>query len=144
MKPKRTLLIADRNRNVRAFLAREFRREGLEVTVAADHGEVLRALRDGPFPDLLILDPDIPSLAQEDLLQMIRNIRPEMPIVVHSLTNEPCPGEAPRLYAVMEKRGNNLESLKRVVSGLLGRPAQGNAADHTGEEESPSPVFTAP
>jgi DNA-binding NtrC family response regulator len=117
MKPKGTLLIADRNRNVRAFLRREFGLQGYDVVLAGDYRELLRAMTDAPRADLLILDPDIPSAAGEKLLDKVRELRPDMPIIIHSLTLEQWPAAA--ASAFLEKKGNNVESLKSVVFELL-------------------------
>ena len=53
------LLIADRNRNVREFLRREFTSEGYRVAVARDGEEVLESLRRAEPPHVLVLDPEI-------------------------------------------------------------------------------------
>ena len=59
MKENFTLLIADRNRNIREFLQRELITDGYRVLLACDGRQVLKII-DNEAPDLLIIDLDIP------------------------------------------------------------------------------------
>ncbi|MBP1709751.1 MAG: response regulator with CheY-like receiver, AAA-type ATPase, and DNA-binding domain, partial [Deltaproteobacteria bacterium] len=59
MKENFTLLIADRNRNIREFLQRELVTDGYRVLLACDGRQVVNII-EKEAPDLLIVDLDIP------------------------------------------------------------------------------------
>jgi len=118
-----TILIADRNRNVREFLRREMMAEGYEVRLAKNGQEVLRWVY-GPEPlDLVILDLDLPDSADSNetaILEKIEDRIPTLPVVVHTFLSDYA--HHPALLsttAFVEKKGNSVERLKKVVSGLL-------------------------
>ncbi|MBW1738006.1 MAG: response regulator [Deltaproteobacteria bacterium] len=71
MAKKFTILIADRNRNVREFLKREMIAEGYRVRLAKNGQEVLKlAYQHGPL-DLLILDMDLPDAIEIPVLEVL-------------------------------------------------------------------------
>lgn len=57
-----TILISDRNRNVREFLKCEMMTEGYRVRLAKSGREVLELACNDESIDLAILDLDLPSL----------------------------------------------------------------------------------
>jgi len=115
-----TLLIADRNRNVRDFLKREFVAAGYSVELAKDDRELLTMINAGAIPDLLILDLEMPYAAGPDVLEEVQNRNPSMPVVVYTLLTDQARNEAiQRAAAFLEKRGNNIEDLKTVVEEVL-------------------------
>ncbi len=59
MKENFTLLIADRNRNIREFLQRELIADCYRIFLACDGRQVLKII-EKEAPDLLVIDPDIP------------------------------------------------------------------------------------
>jgi len=64
-----TLLIADRNPNVRILLQREMTAAGYRVRLADTSREVLKlAFQGGPL-DLIILDPDLPDADEAQVLE---------------------------------------------------------------------------
>ena len=115
-----TILIADRNPHVREFLRREMIAEGYGVRLAKNGREVLKwAYHHEPL-DILILDPDMPGASELAILEKIEDRIPTLPVVVHAF-----PSEYAKFPAVLsgaafvEKRGNSIEHLKKIVFQLL-------------------------
>jgi len=119
-----TLLIADRNPNVRKFLQREMTAAGYQILLAENAREVLElAFRDKPL-DMIILDPDLPDADESDILQLLLDRVPVLPVVMHTYPAE----NGNRLKGMngiifVEKSGNSVERLKQVVyEALVGSP----------------------
>jgi len=123
MKDQFTILIADRNSNVRRFLQREMAAAGYRVRLADSAGEVLKcAFRHEPL-DLVILDPDLPGAEDTSLLRHLFDRIPALPVIVHSYpadydSETAHPGKA----IFVEKRGNSIERLKQIVYETLAGP----------------------
>jgi DNA-binding NtrC family response regulator len=120
-----TILVADRNRNVREFLKREMTADGYRILLAKSAQEVLNGVYDHQDVDLLILDPDLPGY-EKDLIEKIEDRIPTIPIVIHTFLSDDASyptdlGQA----AFVEKRGNSVERLKSVIVELLMGPAPG-------------------
>ncbi|MBW1917394.1 MAG: hypothetical protein JRI57_05155 [Deltaproteobacteria bacterium] len=120
MNRKFKILIADRNRHVRQFLRREFLSEGYQVILAGEEGELAQLLSGEDPPDLLILDPDIPScLTKPDLIRWLHLQYPALPMVIYTFIycdiNYP---DLPGVASCLEK-GENIDLLKKVVADIL-------------------------
>lgn len=68
MKKDFTILIADRNRNVRKFLQREMTSAGYRVRLAENAHEVIKWTFHHDPLDLIILDPDFPDSDESRIL----------------------------------------------------------------------------
>jgi len=114
------ILIADRNRNVRNFLQRELLCEGYEVTLAGEGRELLSLFNGGHSPDILILDPDIPSdLTKAALIKLLHFHHPALPIVIHTFLSDDFDySEMPGVAACLEK-GEDIALLKKVVADVI-------------------------
>ena len=114
-----SILIADKNRNVRDFLRREFELEGYSVVLAGNHKEIFDCLNSTARPDLLILDLDIPYTGGLDVLMRIDRELYSLSIIVYTILTEyehhPIVMKAD---AFVEKKGNP-SFLKLVVSDVL-------------------------
>lgn len=117
-----TILIADRNPNVRALLKREMMAEGYKVLQAKDCREVLkRAFSQTPL-DLLIFDLDLPDAGNVKIFDKLNDRIPQLPVVLHSFQTDRAnfpEGIIPAVF--VEKRGNSVERLKKVVAEMLRR-----------------------
>lgn len=115
-------MIADRNPNVREFLKREMLTEGYRVRLAKDSREVLKwVLSQAPL-DLLILDLDLPDADEVEIFEQINDRIPQLPVVLHSFRTDPANYPGTLITAVfVEKQGNSVEHLKKVVSKMLNR-----------------------
>jgi len=117
-----TILIADRNPNVRELLKREMLAEGYRVRLARDSREVLKWVFSQAPLDLLILDLDLPDAGEVEILEQINDRIPQLPVVLHSFRTDHANYPEALITAVfVEKQGNSVEHLKKVVSKMLDR-----------------------
>ena len=115
-----TILIADRNSNVREFLHREMADEGFKVLQAEKGKEVIKMVYQCSPLDVVILDPDFPDMEEIRLLKKIGARIPPLPVVIHAFD----PEETNYLMylrqaAFVEKGGHSIEKLKQVVREIL-------------------------
>jgi CheY-like chemotaxis protein len=116
------ILVADRNRNVRQFLRRELAGEGYQVILAGEGRELAQLLRGEDPPDLLILDPDIPSyLTKPELIKLLHVSYPALPIVIYTflycdINYLDFPG-----VATCVEKGEDIDLLKKVIAGVLNK-----------------------
>lgn len=123
MKAENTILISDRNRHVREFLKREMMAEGYQVRLAKNAQEVLHWAYHPERLDLIILDLDLPDASEFGLLEKLENRIPALPVVVHAFSSDYTHSPAVmNAAAFVEKRGNSVERLKKVVVELLQKP----------------------
>ena len=120
MEKRPTILIADRNRNVREFLKREMASENYNVRLAKNCEEVLEMLNKEKMIDLLILDLDLPDSNEVRLLKDLQQQFPTLPIVVHTFVSEYATHPVVLSTSTfVEKKGSSVEGLKKIVSDLL-------------------------
>jgi len=82
--------------------------------------EVLRWIYEKHPLDLLILDLDLPDGIESGLLQKIENRIPTLPVVLHGFFLDYVDHPSVLSSTVfVEKRGNSVEQLKKVVLKLL-------------------------
>lgn len=121
MKKKFTILIADRNKNVRDFLRREFSAEGYEIITAKDGTEVLLEIgRDTP-PDLIILDLEIPDADNSKILERAQTRNPPLPVVIHTFLTEETERDSQSETNVYIEKSGNVDHLKSAVADMLHR-----------------------
>ena len=121
--PAFTILIADRNPNVRGFLLREMGREGYTVRPADSADELVRLACDAGPVHLIILDPDLPDAAPPDLLRQLTARLPRVPIVIHTHDTQAAYEAAPRSpdpTLIVEKTGSSIVRLKQLAAVLAG------------------------
>ena len=120
MKEKFTILIADRNRNVRKFLQRELTSEGYQVRLAKNAREVIKWTFHHDPLDLIILDPDLPDSDESSVLYDILDRIPVLPVIVHThLSEDKIDSKGMNNVIFVEKRGISVERLKQVVYETL-------------------------
>lgn len=119
MKNPFTILVADRNPHVREFLKRELLAEGFRIQLAKSAEEVLIYAFGPERIDLLILDPDLPDLEERQLCEKLEGRIPILPVVVHGFSPEGGRAEIPESVGFVEKMGNSIEPLKRLIYNLL-------------------------
>lgn len=114
-----TILLADDNRNIRDYCARELEDEGYQVVVARDGGEALRAV-DRRWFDLVVLDIFMPGIDGLEALQRIRSLRPDVPVVFFTSFDDVCQQDERSRYATAcVAKHEDLTELKRVIAAAL-------------------------
>jgi DNA-binding NtrC family response regulator len=117
---EKKILISDRNKNVREYLKREMKIDGYGVELAKSAGEILDRIRRDDSIRLLILDPDLPDLEYETLMQTLIEMTAKLPVILHSYSNiREDDNSIYKPLHFVEKRGHGIDNLKQVVSGLL-------------------------
>ena len=114
------ILIADRNRNVRKLLERELLGEGYQVMLAGEDRELIQLFTEAEPPDILILDPDLPSyFTKSQLIELLHLHHPYLPIVIHTLLSDDFNySELPGVAVCLEK-GEDTALLKKVVAETI-------------------------
>lgn len=117
---KATLLIADRNHNVRNFLEREMTAAGYQVLMAKNGREVVKWAYCQDPPQLLVLDLDLPDLQESAVLVKIKDRIPLLPVILYtdSFSYE-THSEFLDQAVFLEKREKSIEDLKQAVSCCL-------------------------
>jgi DNA-binding response OmpR family regulator len=122
MKKIFTILIADKNRNVRDFLRRELSAEGYQVAVAGDGGQILAEIDREDGVDLLVYDLEMPDADSSKIFEKTQKRRPPLPVVIHTFLTE----ESERDFSLnkgevyIEKSGN-IDHLKAAIADMLKR-----------------------
>ena len=120
MKKNFTLLIADRNPNVRTLLQREMTAAGYWTRLAENAREVLKLAYQGDPLDLIILDPDLPDADETHMLENLLDRIPMLPVVIHTYASDYGIGLKDKTDVVfVEKGGRSVERLKQVVYEAL-------------------------
>lgn len=122
MKKAYVILIADRNPHVREFLRRELDAYGYTVRLVENGKELLNQVYSRMQVDLLIFDPDFPSVEPIDTFQKILNRVPQLPVVLYCVPGtENIVDYAGRNVYLIEKNGQSIEVLKETIQFVLSR-----------------------
>ena len=84
----RTVLVVDDEEVVRKTAAAALEREGFRVLLANNGAEAIDVLRTTPAISVVILDLTMPVMTGEQTLPMIKDMRPELPVILSSGFNE--------------------------------------------------------
>lgn len=119
MKKDFTILIADRNPNVRGFLKRELSAEGFSIILADSAQDLLRWTFGQTPVDLVLIDPDLPDMDPETLMERLNSRIPPIPLVIHVLSEDLKETDNMNDMATyVEKGGHSIEKLKEVIHNL--------------------------
>lgn len=86
MKPK-TILVVDDEESIRYLYREELEEEGYKVITAADGEEALRKVRKDD-PDLITLDIRMPGMDGIEVLQRIREMNKDIPVIMSTAYGE--------------------------------------------------------
>lgn len=126
MKRQFKLLIADRNPHVREFLKREMAADGYQVRLAENARQLIKWVFNSELIDLLIIDPDLPGTDIASLFAKLQDRIPYLPIVIHTFISDY--NDHPDVFqkaVFVEKQGNSVDHLKKVVFEILHKSRQG-------------------
>ena len=130
MEKEFTILIADRNSHVRKFLKREMLEEGYRIRLAENGRDVLKWVYHHEPLDLLILDIDLPDVDELSLSKGLQDRIPALPVVVHTyLSDYDISSTVWDTAVFVEKKGNSVERLKKVIFDILHKPGCKGAGD---------------
>jgi DNA-binding NtrC family response regulator len=119
MKPIRTILIADRNPRILAYLKREL--SGAEYCIhTVENAHQLHRWIQEHACDLFIIDPDLSNDTDLcDLLTLCRSLAP-LPIILHGLPDDyaACWNELKPVQFV-NKCANSIEILKKAINETI-------------------------
>ena len=121
--PLRVLLVDD-DESIRLAVAPLLQSLGLAVETAGGGLQALERLQSEPAIELVILDQNMPQLSGLETLARIREIRPEVPVLLSSGYREPEQAALPARYArvaILEKP-YTLAALRRALSRLVSDP----------------------
>ena len=120
MKRQATILIADRNPHVRAFLAREMKVEGFRIRLAKNCREILDWVYHTEPLDLIILAPDLPDDEGQKILLKLYDRIPTIPVVRYAASSDYAgPPDDSESVSFVKKEGNSIEALKRTVFNII-------------------------
>lgn len=81
MERGKRILIVDDEKNIRLTLSHALEPLGIETKTAANDEEALAMLERGEF-DLMLLDLKMPGMGGMEVLQRVREIRPEIRVII--------------------------------------------------------------
>jgi DNA-binding NtrC family response regulator len=120
------LLIAEDDPGARKLYEKAFKQEGYEVVLVEAGGQILAEISESSF-DLLITDLKLAAMSALEVLPVVRQKRPNMPVIVVS-------GHYVNLVEDFHRKGFNvnmflhkplsLAELKKAVRSLLGLPEE--------------------
>lgn len=117
MQARATIVVADRNPHVRDFLRREMTSEGYSVKLARNAKELLDIVFAQENIDMAIVDPDLPDEEAAVLLRKLEDRLPPLPVTIHAFApEENSYNHLSNIVGVVEKRGNSIEKLKKLLS----------------------------
>jgi len=115
-----TILVADKNKNVRDFLHRELAAEGYEVVVARDGSQILSEIDREDGLDLLVFDLEMPDTDSSKIFEKAQNRQPPLPVIVHTfLTEEAERDSSLNKGEVYIEKSGNIDHLKAAIADML-------------------------
>lgn len=115
-----TILIAERNPNIRRFLGRELSACGYHVFNVENAKELLELIYSPSRIDLLVLDPDFPGMESIETTRKIVNRIPQLPVILFSiLGNDDISAFTAGNICLVEKNGHSIDIIKAVIQDIL-------------------------
>lgn len=125
----KTILFADDNKNIREFCRATFEEEGYRVALARDGIEALQLFLAEP-PDLAVLDISMPRASGLEILEQIKGLSPETPVILFTAHDEDCLRDRRAVLAdACVEKSEDFTELKRIVAHTLKAPT---SKGHTG------------
>jgi len=127
------VLLVDDEPLVRKFISGHLVAAGYVVRVAVDGLDAIGQLRTG-LPDLIISDLKMPRMSGFELLDVVRQRFPQIPVIVISTIATDEMPEAVAADAYCQKNGFECEQLLQTMSDLTGKPPLRTAPPHVHDD----------
>jgi DNA-binding NtrC family response regulator len=118
----RTIVVADRNPNVRKLIQREPVADGYKVKTTGIGKELMELVLLDRDIDIVIIDPEIENNTRPSLLEQIKAVIPDVSIIIHS--TEPTTFEATQKRIYVEwvpKNWESINELKNLIETIVFR-----------------------
>jgi len=118
--PNYTVLLVDDDVNSLNIMVEIMRRDGYNTISAIDGRDAIRKIQDNPV-DIVILDFHLPDATGLDVLEQIKRIQPNVPVIVTSADSSPSillDVHDAGAYSFIRKPAN-LNRLRQTVSKAL-------------------------
>lgn len=131
------ILVVDDEPNLRLLLSAVLQAQGFEVETAEDGFAALRKIRAGT-PDLIISDLRMPNMNGFELLAVVREKFPRLPVVAISgeFVGEQVQGLLADVF--LQKGSYSPDALVQTVRSLLAHSPSGEARDDTAATWAPT------
>jgi len=112
------LLVVDDEENIRILFKEELEDEGYSVDVAADGEEAIKKVKENHF-DLIILDIKMPGMDGITVLNTIKNMNKNLPVVLCSAYGEFRQDFSSWVSDAYVVKSADLQELKQTIKNLL-------------------------
>jgi len=116
------ILVTDTNLHVRNLLKRELQQDGHTIYMAKNKKEVHDHIHGPNKLDIIILDPEVPDLLEQSLLNQIQERAPKVKIIIHTFIEFFNDLELDANIHFVEKSAISIGPLKKEI-------AQGSKGD---------------
>lgn len=120
--PPCALIIAERTRNVRQLLHRELSRAGYTTACFANGPDLCQELETSHAPRVILLDPDLPGLADDGVLKRLRQAAQGSILLVHSFGAQTFAPLADMPQTPVKRTGD-IEALRAALKDALSTSA---------------------
>ena len=112
-----SILVLDRNRNVRMFLKRELERKEYLVKQVENCSELETLGLIKSHFDIIILDPELSDSGGSPIIDTVLVAFPGVPIIQHTFwsTKQLCRSCHPSIVACVEKNANSIEVIQGII-----------------------------
>ncbi|MEF3696468.1 response regulator [Desulfolutivibrio sp.] len=117
--PGHTILVTERNGNIRELLRRELGRAGYRVLTAADAPTAREILRENASVELVILDEELPNAGEEGGLAAFFRGAGGPPVILHAFSQGACAYREDGQVAAVVEKGGGLELLTAAVARIF-------------------------
>ncbi|HKK21601.1 MAG TPA: response regulator [candidate division Zixibacteria bacterium] len=112
------IIIIDDDRNIRLLYEHELSCEGYQVATASSAAEAIEKASAEPF-NLAILDIEMPDMSGLELLGKLRELRPNMPVILNSAYSTYKSDFKSWLADAYVVKSSDIEPLKQTVKEML-------------------------
>ncbi len=112
------IIIIDDDRNIRLLYQHELSCEGYQVETASSAAEAIKKTTAEPF-SLAVLDIEMPDMSGLELLGKLRELRPNMPVILNSAYSTYKSDFKSWLADAYVVKSSDIEPLKQTIKEML-------------------------